>query len=146
MRDSSLSSTARHLGALGNLAVEQFFDGQRIHQVVVQWIKVIGPVGQHHRFLIGFRLDRFFDPCMQEADFRCELEHRFAGKFDRQPQHAVGRWMVRTHVQHHRLVHVAGSAAAPRWRRRSGAVTAPRSSCSRNDRGRRLDSCSLRAG
>ena len=44
---------------------------------------------------------------MQEADVGHQAEHGFAIDLEHQAQHAVGRWMLRPHVQDHGAVLVA---------------------------------------
>ena len=92
------------LRTLGNLELQQFFDGQAVAKVVCHGAEVVDAVGEGNHLLVELGFAGLFDSGVQVADFGIEADHDLAVNFQDQPQHAVGRWMLRPHVEDHVLV------------------------------------------
>ncbi len=95
---------AQPLCLLRNLQPQQLFDRQRIRHVVGHRREVVDAIRQRHHLLIELRLARLLDAGMQIANIRRQRNHRLAIDLQHQPQHAMGRRMLRTHVDDHRVV------------------------------------------
>ncbi len=103
---------ARPLRERRNFEAQQLFRRQAVHQVVRKRRQVVDAVRQRHALLIGLDLEFLFDAGMQIADIRSGFEDRFAVEFQQQTQHAMGRRVLRPHVEHHGA-RPAGLAFAP---------------------------------
>ncbi len=125
-RVSSVSRTRIHCGPLGNLQLQQLFDGQAVAEVVGHRAEVVDAVGQRNDLLVELGFAGLFDAGVQVADFRIEADNDLAVDFEHEAQHAVGRWMLRPHVEDHVLVFGSlGSRSLRGWeclRFRSSAI------------------------
>ena len=103
-RVSSVEQDPDPLGALGNLELEQFFNGQAVAKVVCHGAEVIDAVGEGNYLLVELGFAGLFDAGMQIADFGIEADNNLAVDFEHEAQHAVGGWVLRPHVEDHVLV------------------------------------------
>ena len=103
MRCSSARMTRRAWARGGHVQVDQFFDRQRVGQVVADRVQVVQPVGHHLGLLVGLGFHVLLDAGVQETDIGDAVDHDLAVQFQQQAQHAVRGGMLRTHVQQHRL-------------------------------------------
>ena len=115
----------QHRGPLGDLAAEQLLDRQRVGQVVAQRIQVVHPIGQHDALDVGLGLEGLLDARVQVADDRPAVDDDFAVEHQLEPQHAVGRGVLRPHVDREQLALVGAAMSA------AGVSQCHRSSASR---------------
>ena len=92
---------ANPLRALGDFKVEELFDGQAITEIVGERIEVIDAVGERNHLLIELGLAGFLDAGVQIADLGADADDDFAVELDHQAQHAMGRRVLRAHIEDH---------------------------------------------
>ncbi len=92
---------ANPLRALGDFEVEEFFDGQAIAEVIRKRIEVIDAVGERNHLLIELGLAGFLDAGVQIAYLRADADDDFTVELDHQPQHTMGRRVLRAHIEDH---------------------------------------------
>ena len=91
-------------GARWQLHAEKGLGGEREDQLVVQRREVVHPGHVGGARDVGQLLTRLLHPRVQVADDRLGAQHRLAVELEHEPQHAVGRGVLRPHVDDHRLV------------------------------------------
>ena len=104
MRRNPLQLDHHHadvLRAFWNFHPQKFFYRQAIHQVVPQRIQVIHPVRQRDGLGIGFVLARFLDSGMEITQVWDRFQDCFSVELQQNAQHAVGRRVLRSHVEDH---------------------------------------------
>ncbi len=103
MRVSSVSSTRMYCARLGTSSADQLFGGQAEAEVIREGREIVDAIGEGDALRIGFDLAGFFDAGVQIADDRIGFEDDFAIEFQDYPQNAVRGWMLRSHIEDHRL-------------------------------------------
>ena len=99
-----LEQDAEPLGALRDLQLQELFDRQRIDQVIGHRRKVVDAVGERRHLGVKLRLAGLLDTGVEIADVGCERDNGLAIDLEHQTENAVGRGMLRAHVEDHRLV------------------------------------------
>ena len=95
-------------GAWRNLKPQQLFNRQHVRQVVGHGAEVVDAVGERHDLLVELCLAGLFDSGVQKADVRTNSHYGFAVDFQHEAKHAVGRGVLRTHVDDHGAVAIDG--------------------------------------
>ena len=100
------------LGLLGDvvLDVEQPLDAQRVGRLVVEGAQVVHPGAERGALHPGAVLHVLLDAGVQVADAAPGLGDRLALELEDQPEHAVGRGVLRAHVDHDPLLGLLGEA------------------------------------
>ena len=104
MRVSSLSRTRRHCARSGISRPEQLLDRQAVAEVVGHGAEIVDAVGQRDDLLVELGLAGLLDAGVQVADVGREGDDGFAVDLEHEAQHAVGRRVLRAHVEDHGLV------------------------------------------
>ncbi len=104
MRVSSLNSTRRYCARSGISRPQQLLNRKAVGEVVGHGAEIVDPVGQRHDLLIKLGLAGLFDARVQIANIRGEPDDGLAIDLDDKAKHAVGRGMLRTHVDDHGLI------------------------------------------
>ena len=91
---------------LGDVVVdaEQLLGGHREHQLVEERAEVVHAGDVRAALHVRQLLAGLLHAGVQVADDRLAPQHRLALQLEHQAQHAVGRRVLRTHVDDHRLV------------------------------------------
>ena len=89
------------LRALRNFDLQQLFDRQAVNQIVREIRQVVDAIGQSQRLRPSQRFALLFDARVQKADVGSGGTDRLAFQFQHNAQHAMGRGMLRPHVQRH---------------------------------------------
>ena len=100
------------------LPTHEFFDGERVGDVVRERRQIVQPIGVRHELVVLHVLGDLLVATMQKADVRRRLRDGFAIEFEDEPQDAVRSRMRRPHVEDHFLADVAEVFAHLRVRRR----------------------------
>ncbi len=87
-----------------DLKLQQLLDRERIAEVVRHRRKVVDAIGQRDDLLVELGLAGLLDARMQIPDVRREGDDRFAVDLQHEAEHAVGRRVLRAHVEDHGLV------------------------------------------
>ncbi len=95
---------ANPLRARRNLQPQQLLHRQAVGQVVGHGAEIVDAVGHGHDLLVELGLAGLLDAGVQIPDVGHDAHDGFAVDLQQQAQHAMGRGMLRTHVQDHRLV------------------------------------------
>src|SRR5439155_14988711 len=90
---------ADELGAAGNVDIADRFHRARVRVLVEHVRDVVGLVRVADPAVVGAPLEDLFDAAVQVPHDRDALDDLFAGELEDQAQHAVGRWMLRPHVE-----------------------------------------------
>src|SRR5436190_9683437 len=88
-------------GSLGHLDLKQFFDAFDIAKVVGHRGYIIEPVPVRRDHRIGVCLADLLDASMKEADITIKTDNGLAIELQDHPEHSMGRWVLRTHVENH---------------------------------------------
>ena len=105
---------AQQLRAFGNLQPQQLLHRQAVGQIVGHRRQVVDAVGQRHHLLVELGLAGLLDASVQVADVGRQRDDDLAVQFQHHAQHAVRRWVLRSHVEHHRVLSRARVAVALR--------------------------------
>ena len=89
---------ADELRALGHREAEQLFRRQAEGMLLVHRRDIVELIQIGDRLQIGLGLDQHFGAAMQETDVRVDALDHLTVKLQHQPQHAVGRGMLRPEV------------------------------------------------
>jgi hypothetical protein len=92
--------------ALGYLDVEEPLDRHREHELVRQRRRVVHARDIGRALDVGELLAGLLHAGVQVTDHRLRAEHRLAVELHHDPQHAVGRRVLRPHVDDHGVVDV----------------------------------------
>src|SRR4029078_12998553 len=92
---------ADHLSAFGNLESEQLLAGHHVREVVAEWIQIIHAVSDDDPLLILLVLKQLLHSGVEIADIRRGFHNHFTVKHEFETQHAVRRWVLRTHRNRH---------------------------------------------
>ena len=103
MRVSSLSRTRRYLGALGNLEAEELFHRQGVGGVVGHRTEIVDAVGERRDLGVELGLGGLLDAGVEVADVGGEGDDGLAVDLEDQAEDAVGRRVLRAHVEDHGL-------------------------------------------
>ena len=97
---------ANPYGPLGDFAIDaqQLFGGHGKNKFAVQWRQIIHARDVGATLHERERLARFFHAGVQVANDWLTTQHCLALQFQHQAQHAVRAWVLRAHVDDHRLV------------------------------------------
>ncbi len=91
-------------GARRYLQPQQLLNGQHVGQVVGHGAEIVDAVGHGNDLLIKLGLAGLLDSGVQKADVGTDAHDGFAVDLQQQAQHAVGRGVLRSHVQDHGAV------------------------------------------
>ena len=89
------------LGAPGRLDSEQLLEGDRRGMLVVHRGEVVHRVDVGHDGGIGGVLAQLLDAAMQVPEHRVNVDHDLATHLGHEAHHAVGRGVLRAHVDQH---------------------------------------------
>ena len=92
---------ANRLSARRQFPAHQFFDRERVGDVVRERREIIQPVRVRHKLVVLHVLRDLFVAAMQVTDIRRRLGDYFAIQFEDEPQNAMRRRMRRPHVEDH---------------------------------------------
>ena len=100
------------LGLLGDVVLdaEQPLDAEHVGHLVVERREVVHPGAERDALHPGAVLHVLLDAGVEVADAAAGLGHRLALELEDQPEHAVGRRVLRTHVDDDPLVGVLAEA------------------------------------
>ena len=111
------------LGPARDLDVHQLLEGEDRRPLVEQRADVLERVRVADGLVVVGVLAQLLDAAMEVAEDRIEVDHLLAVELEDHPQHAVGRGMLRPHVDEHLAVAERvelGLALGPRRVRRDG--------------------------
>ena len=111
------------LGPARDLDVHQLLEGEDRRPLVEQRADVLERVRVADGLVVVGVLAQLLDAAMEVAEDRIEVDHLLAVELEDHPQHAVGRGMLRPHVDEHLAVAERvelGLALGPRRVRRNG--------------------------
>ena len=91
------------LGAGRDLQFEEFFHREAKDQVIGERRQIVDAVGQGNDLGVVKFFGVFLDAGVQEADVGRGAQDSLAVKFQDEPQDAVGRGVLRPHVESHGL-------------------------------------------
>ena len=94
---------AKVLSALGYLQAEKFLDREAVNQVVAQRVQIIHAISQRDRLRIRFVFTGLFDAGVEISEIGNGFQNGFTVQFQQNTQHAVGRRVLRSHVEDHCL-------------------------------------------
>jgi hypothetical protein len=89
---------ADELGALRDGQTQQLLGRQAEGMLLVHRRDVVEPVEIRDRLQVGLMLDQLLGAPMQEPDMRIDTLDDFTVKLKHQPEHTVGRRMLRTKI------------------------------------------------
>src|SRR5581483_10618841 len=92
------------LRLLGNLQLQELFDGQTVAEIVGHRAEVIDPISERHYLLIELGLAGLLDTRVQIADLGIDANDDLAVDLQHQTQNPVSRGMLRPHVQDHVVI------------------------------------------
>ena len=111
------------LGARRDLELEQLLDAAAEGLHLEEVGEVVHPLDERDHLPVGLVLAGLLDPGVDVAHHRLQVADDLALELDHQPQHAVGRRVVRAHVDRQQLARArvaaasVGSSATPgSWR------------------------------
>ena len=104
MRVSSLKSTRRYCARSRNLKSQQLLYRQAVGEVVGHGTQIVDAVGKRNDLLVELGLAGLLDAGVQIADVGSESDDGFAIDLNDKAQDAMGRRMLRAHVDDHGLV------------------------------------------
>ena len=94
---------AEDLRALGDLEAEQLLDGEAVAEVVRHRTEIVDAIGQGDDLLVELGLARLLDAGMEVADVGGAGDDGLAVDLEHKTQDAVGRGVLRSHVEDHGL-------------------------------------------
>ena len=80
------------------LAAEKLLGGQAEGMLLIHRRHVVEPIKVADRLQIGLVLDELLGAAMQEADMRVDALDHLAVELEHEPQHAMGRGMLRPEI------------------------------------------------
>src|SRR6185436_9390401 len=92
---------ANDLSALRNLESEQLLARHHVREVVAEWIEVIHTVCDDDPLLVLLILKQLLHSGVEIADIRRGFHNHFTVEHEFESQHAVRRWVLRTHRNRH---------------------------------------------
>src|SRR5271157_3394567 len=92
------------LRARRDIKPQQLLHRQAVSQVVGHGAEIINAIGERHHLLVELGLAGLLDARVQIPDIGHHPHDGFAVNLQQQPEHAMGRRVLRTHVQDHRLI------------------------------------------
>ncbi len=92
------------LRALGDLKLQQLLDCEAVGEVVGHRAEIVDAVGERDDLLVELGLAGLLDAGVQVADVGRERDDGLAIDLEHQAEHAVGRGMLRAHVEDHGVV------------------------------------------
>jgi len=95
---------AKILSALGNLKAQQLLHREAVGEVVGHGAEIVDAVGERDYLLVKLGLAGLLDAGVEITDIRGEGDHGLAIDLDHEAKHAVGRRMLRAHIDDHGLV------------------------------------------
>ncbi len=95
---------AQPLRARRNLQPQQLFHCQAVGEIVGHGAQIVDAVGHGHDLLVELGFAGLLDAGMQIPDVGHDAHDGLAVDLEQQPEHTMGRGMLRAHVQDHRLV------------------------------------------
>ena len=95
---------AESLRAFRDFEFEELFYGERIGEVVGHGRKVVDAVGKRCDLGVELGFTGLLDAGVEIADVGSERDDRLTVNLDHETEDTVGRGMLRSHVEDHRLV------------------------------------------
>src|SRR5262249_37804245 len=92
---------ARKPRLLGHVDAQQLLDGERIAKIVAEWREIIHAVGDDQGLEVALILGGLLDAGMQIANVWLRLDDRLAIQREHQPQHAMRRRVLWSHIDGH---------------------------------------------
>ena len=89
------------LGPFRYFQPHQLLNGHAVGQLVVEIADVVHPVEQRYHLVVLLALAQLLGAAMQIADVRLDINDFFAVHPQHHPKYAVGRGMLRPHIEQH---------------------------------------------